>query len=175
MFKSVDHVMSFAFNRANIPVVKGSSISSMMGGGGLGYGELSQAEKRDQAVSIIYIANSVLDENEKAWVLAKYNSALVGSYNSAVEESLVRAVIGSLPTGMHGRRNYSKLVINYFCANKIGVHAIRKDLSCGLADVPKYRSEVCQLLDSIWHRLEGKLEYEFSKRGLILHNAIDKN
>lgn len=147
----------------------------MMGGGGLGYGELSQAEKRDQAVSIIYIANSVLDENEKAWVLAKYNRALVGSYNSAVEGSLVSAVIGSLPTGMHGRRNYSKLVINYFCENKIGVHAIRKDLSCGLADVPRYKSEVCKMLDLIWHGLEAKLDHEFCKRGLIVHYAIDKN
>ena len=116
----------------------------------------------------------VLEPAGKAFVAAQYGKALMNgdyaeraqTYSASTEEVLVHAVMAALPTGTHARRGYSKIIRNYF-GGKIGVHAIRTDLQCSMADVPVHRKRVYDTLDSIWTRAAALLEIEMLQHGLL--------
>ena len=182
MFRSVDHALKWAFRVSGIPVVKGSSVFGMMAGGGKV--ELSALDKHGQAALIWSLVERVIDYPAgRAYVLAQYCHALdcrdwadrkdlsdeqrerVNAGRSVADELTV-AVIAALPTGVHGRRGYSGLVRCYF-GQAIGVHSLRRELTCSLRDVPEYRKAAYDALDRIGADVTARLETEMRGHGLI--------
>ena len=178
IFKSVEHALKWSFQVSNTSIVNISSINSMRGSSGSG--EMTQHDKHAQAALIISMADRLLDMSEMAWVLAKYGDGLTkGDYSQrdgknerlaqsrAIEDQLTKMVIQSLPTGVHSRRGYAKLVRCYF-GQQIGVHSIRTDLKCAMANVATHRHAVYDVMDAVWRRAHPKLEDQMREQGLIL-------
>lgn len=161
IFKNVEHALKWAFQVLGTDIVKMSGINSMRGASGSG--ELTPYDRHAQAALIIGMAERVLDVNQMAWVLAKYGGV---QHKRMVLDQLAKAIIATLPTGAHSRRGYEKLILCYF-GESIGVHAIRKDLACSLADVQKHRNTVYDALDAIWNRAYSILDAEMVAKGLI--------
>ena len=173
-FKSVDHALSWSFQVSSCPIVKMSSINSMRGSEG--FGGMTPHDMHAQAALVISMADRLLDAHEMAWVIAKFGHGLDRSdggedQRRLIEDRLTMAVLASLPTGMHSRRGYSKLILCYF-GHSIGQQSIRKDLKCSMDGIPPYRKQVYDTLDLIWDRAMAKLTYGMLEHGLI---ADDEN
>jgi hypothetical protein len=183
-FKSVDHAVSWAFRICGVPILKGSSIFSMMPSGG-NPSNLNAHDKHAQAALILGMIDRLADQNQKAWIVAQYGKAFNtrdwGIKNDrvtdeqkaametakAVEDQLVTAVLAAMPTGVHSRRGFSKLIRNYFGAG-IGVNAIRADLRCEHKAIPEWKDRVYTALDRIADNIEVVLEAEMVRQGLIV-------
>lgn len=188
-FKSVDHAVSWAFRICGVPILKGASVFSLMPSGSGNPSSLNSHDKHAQAALILSLVDRMTDQNQKAWIVAQYGKAFstrdYGSKNphlteeqlavietaKAVENQLVQAVLASMPTGVHSRRGFSKLIRNYFGAG-IGINAIRADLRCEHKAIPEWREKVYTALDRIANNLEATLEGEMVRQGLISTDMI---
>jgi len=185
-FKSVDHAISWSFRICGVPILKGSSVFSMMPSSGRNPSDLTSHDKHGQAALILSMIDRLADQNQKAWIVAQhgkvFNTRDWSATNAvrlsdeqiaametanAVEDQLVRAVLAAMPTGVHSRRGFSKLIRNYFGAG-IGVNAIRADLRCEHKAIPEWRDRVYASLDRIANNIEVTLEAEMVKQGLIV-------
>lgn len=165
IFKNVEHALKWAFGVSATVIVKGSGINAMRGSSGSG--DLTPHDRHAQAALIIGMAERVLNVNQMAFVLAKFGCALNGGeHERAVADQLTKVVIASLPTGMHSRRGYEKLIRCHFGA-VIGVQAIRKDLACGMADVQKHKKIVNDALSDVWNSAYMTLDANMLEHGLI--------
>lgn len=187
-FNSVDHAISWSFRICGVPILKGSSVFSLMPSGG-NPSNLNSHDKHAQAALILSLVDRLTDQNQKAWIVAQYGKAFnARDYNAqnprlsdeqkavmetakAVEAQLVTAVLASMPTGIHNRRGFSKLIRNYFGAG-IGINAIRADLRCEHKAIPEWKDRVYTALDRIANNLEATLEGEMVRQGLISIEVI---
>lgn len=182
-FKSVDRAINWAFRVCGVPILKGSSVFSLIPRSDPSPSTLSAHDKHAQAALILSLVDRLTDQNQKAWIVA-HHCKVFGTKDwgsviklsdeqraardtaKAVEDQLVVAVIASMPTGIHSRRGFSKLVRNYFGAG-IGTHAIRADLRCSHDAVPEWKDKVYTSLDRIANNIDAALEREMISHGLI--------
>lgn len=183
-FRNVSHALQWSFQIVGTPILKGSSVFSMMPSSGRNGSELTSHDRHAQAALILGMVERLADVNQKAWIVAQYGKVFKMREHSAgdprlsveqkaavemanaVEMQLVKAVMASFGTGMHSTRGVSKLVRNYFGAS-IGVNAIRTDLKCSHSAVPEWKDRVYSALDRIEANIENTLENEMAKQGLI--------
>lgn len=179
-FRNVSHALQWSFQIVGTPILKGSSVFSMMPSSGRNGTELTSHDRHAQAALILGMVERLADVNQKAWIVAQYGKVFKMREHSAgdprqkaavemanaVEMQLVKAVMASFGTGMHSTRGVSKLVRNYFGAS-IGVNAIRTDLKCSHSAVPEWKDRVYSALDRIEANIENTLENEMAKQGLI--------
>ena len=184
-FKSVDQAVSWAFRICGVPVLKGSSVFSMIPSSGRNPSDLTNHDKHGQAALILSMIDRLADQNQKAWIVAQHGKVFntrdwseanasdeqkAAIYTAkAVEDQLVQAVMAAMPTGVHNRRGFSKLIRNYFGAG-IGVNAIKADLKCGYNAVQEWKDRVYTALDRIADNIDVTLEAEMVKQGLIENN-----
>lgn len=98
-----------------------------------------------------------LDAACLAYGRAKYLNALQGGpLEKEVADTLTRAAMTKLGTGMHSRRGVEKLVRKYFGAD-ISKISTCKDLRCNSQRYDEYKSTVWAALRAISQRLNDAL------------------
>ena len=163
--RSSQDALRFTFATLGKPIVRISSINSMRGAAS--YGDLTPHERHAQAAMILACVERNVDSTEMAYLRSYYGRELCnGEYAKVVADVLVRAVVGSLGTGLHPRRGIQKLIFAYF-GQDIPISTIRRDLQCSLDNAIKKRNIVYDLLGNLGARADNDAELALYNSGMI--------
>jgi hypothetical protein len=152
-FKSVEHALAWAFRVESTAIIKTSSASAaMMGGGGMSHGELTAHDRHAYAAMIIDQASRATDKPSMALLRALYGIADAAD----VRAYLVPIVVAALPTGVHSRRAIED-VINAYCGRNRGVEELRRALQCRKSTALETRRGAYRALDAVLERAVARI------------------
>jgi hypothetical protein len=152
-FKSVEHALSWAFRVESTAIIKTSSVSAaMMGGGGMSHGALTSHDRHAYAAMIIDQASRATDKPSMVLLRAIYGVADVAD----VRACLVPIVVATLPTGTHSRRAVED-IINAYCGRNRGVEELRRSLQCRKSTALETRRGAYRALDAVLERAVARI------------------
>jgi hypothetical protein len=153
------------FELLNSEIVRTSSINRMRGSSGSS--ELSQQDWHAQAAMMMAMLERGLDSVELAFLYAHYGRELMsGSKARVIADTLVIAVMGSLPTGMHSRRGVEKIVRIFF-GQKISMVSVRCDFKSSERTAYEYRTKVFNALSLVGKRADARAQELLENSGVI--------
>jgi hypothetical protein len=142
-FKGPEQVLRQAYEILSVPIVKISSIHSMIGGDH-GVGDTPH-ENHAEAANIVGLCTRTLSDFHMAYVRIQFGR------DSSGLALLTPQVIASVGTGLHSRRGIEK-IIRMYCGEPGNWREIKKEMSCGLVRAVVLKSRVYEAMDSIHAR-----------------------
>jgi hypothetical protein len=167
MFRSAHEALTWAFRISGAPIVKMSSINTMMGSMTAGSSSLSPQERHAEAALIYAAVERAVDVNGIAYLNAYYGAQLRnGAAERDVANAMVRIAIGGLPTGMHSNRGVEAIVRNYF-GEQIQRAAILRHLDCTMRRYYEYKEFIYGTLDKVAARAEDQAQRALEDAGIV--------
>lgn len=165
MFRSARHALQFTFRTLGTPIIKMSSINNMRGGGG--NSDMTPHDRHAQAALIMSMVERACDVTALAYLKAHYAGGFnFGDDADKTRESLLRAVMAAMPTGMRSSKGVFKLITNYFGGN-ISMTSVRIDFKCRNEQCQAYKRIASDTLDVIGRRAEDDVYRVLDAAGLI--------
>jgi len=168
MFRNSPSALQWAFRTSGRPIVKLSSINTMMGSMSRGSGEnLTPQERHAEAAFIYLAAGRACDVYEIAYLNAQYGAQLHhGDAEKAVMKILMQLSMGALPTGNHRRRGVELIIRNYFSYD-FKRSVICRKLDCTVRRYYEYREIIYQALENVSYRAEAAAAQALESAGLV--------
>ena len=169
-FNNPRHALRWAYETANTPIIKISSVNAMRGpdtAGGAVEGELTAYDRHAQAALILNLCERALSALHMAYVRVQFGREAGGF------DLLTRHLGANFGTGLHSRRGIEQ-IIRAYCGEKTGLREIRKTMSCGTLKAAELRNRAYDALDLIHAQTMDILEREMDNRGLLrLPDALE--
>jgi len=168
MFRSAQAAISWAFRTSGKPIVKMSSINTMMGSMTGGSGEILSPQEKHAEAALIYVAvERACDAYGIAYLNAQYGGQLRnGDHDRAVAKALIHMAMAALPSGVHRRRGVEQIIRNYF-GQQIQRSEICKTLDCSMRRYYEYRAIIYAALDDISGRTDAIAADVLERAGIV--------
>jgi hypothetical protein len=162
-WRSVNSALAWAFRVLEQDVIQHTSAHRMMGGGRDGARDGLTAYERHAQASLMVAPAASMTGLERAYCRYRWGGIKDQDPDWGRVYDYVRV------NGMWSvapRRGLWKLMLRYR-GEHIGVHALRRDLGCGMGSVMDYQETAFAILNDLDDRVRPKLEARLYEAGLI--------